>query len=94
MRTFRELKKVFLGEIIAAMLLLPYAVCANGDFGISLVTFIERYLADVETIFAVLGYGVFVLLMTYTIYTLYKAIERDVMEIKYHFTKKHKETNN
>ena len=93
MKTLRELKKIFIGEIIAVMMVLPFAVVLNGDVGMSFMYIVEEYIMDGDSWFKLLQYGCFTLMMTYVIYTLYRAIERDVQEVIQHFRKEKKATN-
>lgn len=93
MKTLRELKKIFIGEFIAMVMILPFTAITNGDFGISFMDFVEMYIMDAENTLVTLGFGVFTIMMTYVIYVLYKAIERDVSEIIDHFRNKKKTTN-
>ena len=88
MRTFRELKKVILGEIIAVLCVIPYVVIVNGDFGMSFSYIINSYLLDLENVIHVIGLMKFVIIMTYVIYTLYKAIQRDITEVRMYFKNK------
>ena len=93
MRTLRELKKIFIGEFIAVMMLLPFSAVANGDIGISFVDFIKDYVIYNNNWFVAVQFGVFTVLGTYIVYTLYRAIERDVMEVKAYFDRKKKTTD-
>ena len=88
MRTFRELKKVILGEVIAVLCIIPYVVIVNGDFGMSFSYIVRNYLLDLENVIHVIGLMNFVIIMTYVIYTLYKAIQKDIMEVKMYFKNK------
>lgn len=88
MRTFRELKKVILGEVIAVLCILPYAIILNGDFGMSVSYIVSNYLLDLESIVQVIGLMNFAIIMTYVIYSLYRAIQRDVNEVKMYFKNK------
>lgn len=88
MRTFRELKKVILGEVIAILCIIPYAIIVNNDIGMSFSYIVNNYLLDSDVIIHGIGIMSFTIIMTYVIYTLYKAIQRDITEVRMYFKNK------
>ena len=93
MKTLKKLSKIFIGELIAVALLLPFVTIVNGDLGMNVMDFIEKYILDFENMFMIVQYGAFVIFATYTMYSLYKAIESDVMDVKAYLAKKKETTN-
>ena len=92
MKTLRELKKIFIGELIAAALILPFAAIMNGDIDMTFMEFLTNYVFDIDELGSILQFAAFELFVTYTIYSLYKAVENDIMEIRDYF--RNKKTSN
>lgn len=87
MRTLRELKKVFIGEIIAILGFLPYVMIINDDLGRGIDYILDYYIFDDDMLILLMYCGA-ALVVTYIGYTLYQAIKRDVTEIQMYFKNK------
>lgn len=89
MKTLNELKKVFIGIWISAMMISPIVYLTDGY---SIAELFEHLIKYPEEILMEIAIGFICMIGTYLIYTLYKAVASDVKEIIAYFKKK-KETN-